>query len=120
MVGGKAGLNFTLAAYNVGSGETWDSPTQLADQLASIPALSASGYAFDSISALVNDKTDNTKNAIKYLNDNDLMGITELSFTSVYSDSFTTYSKTLAFTGASDPMHPLKMNSAEVKRTARG
>ncbi|MBQ9846889.1 MAG: N-acetylmuramoyl-L-alanine amidase [Clostridia bacterium] len=120
MVGGKAGLNFTLAAYNVGSGETWDSPTQLADQLASIPALSASGYAFDSISALVNDKTDNTKNAVKYLNDNDLMGITELSFTSVYSDSFTTYSKTLSFTGASDPMHPLKMNSAEVKRTARG
>ena len=120
MVGGKAGLNFTLAAYNVGSGETWDSPTQLADQLASIPSLSASGYAFDSISSLVNDKTENTKNAVKYLNDNDLMGVTELSFTSVYSDSFTTYSKTLSFTGASDPMHPLTMNAATVKRTARG
>ena len=120
MVGGKTALNFTLAAYNIGSGETWDSPTQLADQIASIPALSASGYAFDSISSLVNDKTDNTKNVIKYLNDNDLMGVTELSFTSVYSDSFTTYSKILSFTGASDPMSPLTMNSTAVKRTARG
>ncbi len=120
MVGGKTRLNFTLAACNIGSGETWDSPTQLADQLASVPVLTASGYAFDSISALKNDKTGNANNVIEDLSEHEAMGVKELSFTSVYSNRFTTYSRVLSFTGASDPNYELKMNGEAVKRTARG
>lgn len=120
MLGGKTQLNFTLTAYNVGSGETWDSPTQLADQLASIPLLMANGYAFDSISSMTGDKTGNTANAVKYLSDHEAMGIKELSFTSVYSSKFTTNSKNLSFTGASDPDYELTMNGETVKRTAKG
>ncbi len=120
MVGGKTRLNFTLAAYNVGSGETWDSSTQLADQLSSVPVLTASGYAFDSISAMRKDTTGNAKNATRYLSEHEAMGVKSLSFTSVYSSRFTTYSKVLSFTGASDPDYTLKMNGKEVKRTARG
>lgn len=120
MLGGKTKLNFTLAAYNVGSGEIWDSPTQLSDQLSSIPDLTANGYAFDSLSSLINDKTGNTNNVLKYLNDNEAMGVKELSFTSVWSSKFTTYSKNLSITGASDPDYELKMNGNPVKRTAKG
>ena len=120
MVGATTRLNFTLAAYNVGSGETWDSPTQLADQLSSVPVLTASGYAFDSISSLEKDTTGNAKNATRYLSEHEAMGVKGLSFTSVYSNKFTTYSKVLSFTGASDPDYALKMNGKEVKRTARG
>ncbi len=120
MLGGRTRINFTLAAYNIGSGEIWDSPNQMADQLASIPSFTANGYVFDSIKNLVEDKTGNIKNAIEYLNSSDAMGVKELSFTSVYSNKFTTYSRNLSFTGASDPEHELTMNGESVKRTARG
>ncbi len=120
MLGGKTRLNFTLAAYNLGSGESWDSPTQLADQLASVPDLTASGYAFDSIISLDSDKTGNADNAVNYLRTHEAMGVKELYFTSVYSNKFTTYSKNLSFTGASDPEFELKMNGETVKRTANG
>ena len=90
------------------------------DQLSSVPVLTASGYAFDSISSLQKDTTGNAKNATRYLSEHEAMGVKGLSFTSVYSNKFTTYSKVLSFTGASDPDYALKMNGKEVKRTARG
>lgn len=120
LLGSKTQLNFTLAAYNIGSGGVWDLPTQLADQLDSIPVLTTNGYSFDSLTSLMKDKTGNTDNLLKYLSSHEALGVKELTFTSVYSNKFSTYSKYLSFTGASDPDYALTMNGNKVERTAKG
>ena len=118
-----ATLYITQAARLLGSsGAGWNVPDQLSAQLVALKKLTTGGTAFDSIAALMANKLGSTDALMKFyggqVSDKDVL--TELTFSSPNSLTFTTNESSFNVLGGSDPNYPLTMNGQTVQRSSAG
>ncbi len=116
-------IGFILASDSALKGEgDWKNPDQLGRQLQILNEINRYVFCFNSYSALKENQTGSSQLVYKYITgevEEDYV-LRELSITSPQKTDFTTYEKSMAFIGASDPNFPLLVNGKEAERTKDG
>ncbi len=116
-------IGFVLSSESASKGEDgFKNPDQPTRQLMALNEINRMVFCFDSYTAFKEDKTGGAALVYKYLNgevEEDPV-LRELSFTSPTKTTYTTFEKSAAIIGASDPNFELLLNGEPVKRTEYG
>lgn len=116
-------IGFLLSSSAAANGEAgFENPDQPTRQLMALNDINRMVFCFDSYLAFKEDNTGGAALVYKYLNgkvEDDYI-MRELSFTTPKKTIYTTYEKTAAIIGASDPNFEVLLNGKPIKRTEYG